>query len=607
VAGEGELLLGRLRREVHRRARVAPLDEVEIVGAGSRTEAGAGARLCGKPARTPRERRQYDRRMTEARLVEAVDVAALAAIERGAQPGLALAVTDPDRTLVLRTYGHAQLESRIPVVPETLFEIGSIGKTFTAVAVLRLADEGALNLDAPVAEYLPWFAVPQPAGAPPITVAHLLSHTAGIVAGIDATPEAAFQVWSLHDLPAASAPGERFHYSNVGYKALGLVLEAVDGRPYPEVVRGRVLDPLGMSATEPAITHDVRERLAVGYEYLHDDRIGHAGSPLVPATWLETATADGSIASTAADMAEFARFLLREGEGLLSRAAWERMSTVHGRAGPTEAYGYGLLIRELDGRRYIGHGGGMVGYAAGLQVDADAGMGAVVLQNGYGVHAMALARSLIGIARGAPAGAQVAAQGRALDAADLAGAFDLVAPSDLPSGARGGEGARRIELANSDDGLVLRFDRGEVSLLDWGDDGFLAPHAPFDRFALRAHRTDDGGLELWHGADRYMRAGSAPRPLPEPPRELRAIAGHYRSHNPWTTNFRVVVRGHRAWLVFASEPDGFDDEQPLAAAPDGSFRVADDPGNPEHVRFDTEVGGRALRAWLSGWPYYRIG
>ena len=98
-----------------------------------------------------------------------------------------------------------------------------------------------------------------------------------------------------------------------------------------------------------------------------------------------------------------------------------------------------------------------------------------------------------------------------------------------------------------------------------------------------------------------------PQPLPEPPPELRAIAGHYRSHNPWTTNFRVIVRGDRAWLVFASEPDGFEDEQPLAAAPDGSLRVADDPGNPEHVRFDTEVGGRALRAWLSGWPYYRVG
>src|SRR6185436_19605769 len=121
--------------------------------------------------------------------------------------------------------------------------------------------------------------------------------TAGIVAGVDATPEAAFQVWALRDTPARSAPGERFHYSNVGYKALGLVLEAVEGRRYPEIIRERMLEPLDMSSTEPAITHDMRALLAVGYEYLHDDRLSHSGSPLAPATWLETATADGSIAS----------------------------------------------------------------------------------------------------------------------------------------------------------------------------------------------------------------------------------------------------------------------------------------------------------------------
>jgi CubicO group peptidase (beta-lactamase class C family) len=228
--------------------------------------------------------------------VAAIDAAARTELERTGQPGLSVGVTDRDRTLAVRTYGLADLAAQRPVTPETLFEIGSIGKSFTAVLVLQLADEGRIDLHAPVDRYLPWFTVPQAAGDPAITVAHLLSHTAGIAAGVDATPEAAFQVWSLRDLPATSAPGERFHYSNVGYKALGLVLEAVEGRPYPEVLRARILDPLGMSATEPAITHAMRARLAVGYEYLHDDRIGYPGAPLAPATWLETDTADGSIA-----------------------------------------------------------------------------------------------------------------------------------------------------------------------------------------------------------------------------------------------------------------------------------------------------------------------
>ena len=116
-----------------------------------------------------------------------------------------------------------------------------------------------------------------------------------------------------------------------------------------------------------------------------------------------------------------------------------------------------------------------------------------------------------------------------------------------------------------------------------------------------------GAPELWHGCRRYVRAGVTRRRLPEPPDELRAIAGHYRSHNPWTTNFHVFLRGDGPWLFFASAPDGFAMEQRLEPLPDGSFRVGEDPGNPEGLRFDTVAEGRALRAHLSGWPYYRSG
>ena len=150
-------------------------------------------------------------------------------VARTGQPGLALAVTDRHCTLLERTYGTADRGTRDPVRPGTLFEIGSIGKTFTAVLVMQLADAGRVDVAAPVERYLPWFRVAQPTGSSAITLAHLLTHTAGIVAGIDATPEAAFQVWALRDLPARSAPGERYHYSNLGYKALGLVVEAICG------------------------------------------------------------------------------------------------------------------------------------------------------------------------------------------------------------------------------------------------------------------------------------------------------------------------------------------------------------------------------------------
>jgi len=519
----------------------------------------------------------------------AIDAAVETEMERARQPGLTLGLTDRDGTLLIRAYGFADLASRQPVTPDTLFEIGSIGKTFTAVAILQLFDEGRIDLHSPVERYLPWFAVPQPAGHAPITIAHLLSHRAGIVAGIDGTPEAAFQVWSLRDLPTFSAPGERYHYSNVGYKTLGLVLEAIEGRPYREIIRARILEPLGMSATEPAITNEMRARLAVGYVYLYDDRLSHSGSPLAPATWLETETADGSIASTATDMCAFVRLLMRGGEGpngrLVSEEAFAQMSAANLSEDEPAVYGYGLVMRNLNGRLLIGHGGGMVGYLAGMQADRDANLGVIVLQNGFGSNPVALGRTAIWIADGEPAPENT------LTASAYEGLAGLYGPS--------------LEIVVSETGPLLRHDGRDIPLEKLDEDLFLALDAAFDRFPLRVERPTDEVVELWHGGQRYVRAGAATRPLPEPSAEHQATAGHYRSHNPWTTNFRIVLRGDQPWLIFAGAPDGFDTEQPLVAGDDDSFRVGEDPGNPETLRFDTVVDGRALRAWLSGWPYYR--
>jgi len=534
-------------------------------------------------------------------IVATIDAVVESEMERSRQPGLTLGVTNRDATLAVRTYGFADLAAQRPVTSETLFEIGSVGKSFTAVAILQLVDEGRIELDAPVEGYLPWLVIPRAEGNGPITISHLLTHTSGVVMGIDATPEAAFQVWSLRDLPTFSAPGTRFHYSNVGYKVLGLVLEAVDGRSYPEIIRARILEPLGMRATEPAVTNEIRAQLAVGYGYLHDDRMGYAGAELTPATWLESGTADGCIASTASDMCEFVKLVLRSGEGpsgqLLSADAFARMTAAHAHDDTGGAYGYGLSIRELEGRRLIGHGGSTVGYRAGMETDPDAGLGVIVLQNGFGARPMTIAQAVLGIVRD-PAGQALAAAGPPSAATDEAyGAVAGLYEADdaaLPP----------IELVVSE-GMALRANGKEIALERLADDVFLVPDAGFDAFPLRLERPSDAAPELWHGERRYVRVGATARRLPEPTAELRAIAGHYRSHNPWTSNFRVVLRGDRAWLLVPGTPGGFD-EQPLVPSHDGLFRVGEDPGSPETLRFDAVAEGRALRAWLSGWPYYRI-
>ena len=123
--------------------------------------------------------------------------------------------------------------------------------------------------------------------------------------------------------------------------------------------------------------------------------------------------------------------------------------------------------------------------------------------------------------------------------------------------------------------------------------------------ASAAKRTTGDVVELFHGAgwyvnDRYQ----GPTSFDTPP-EWDAFPGHYRAHNPWATNFRVVRRKGQLWLVFPVAPDGFEDEQPLVPLGDGSFRAGADETSPERVRFDVVVDGKALRAVLSDGVYER--
>jgi CubicO group peptidase (beta-lactamase class C family) len=513
----------------------------------------------------------------------------------GRVPGVAVAVCDTEQTLFLETLGLADVAARRPVTPDTLFEIGSIGKTFTALVVLQLVEEGRVRLDDPVQRHLPWFEVPMVGRA--ITIHDLLSHTAGITAGTDGTPEAAFQVWSLRHLTPGSAPGTRYHYSNVGYKALGLVIEAIDGRRYPEAVRARILEPLGMRATEPEIRHATRPHLAVGYEYLFDDRVPYPGQPLVPATWLETDTADGSIASTAGDMAKFARMLLRRGQGperrIVSEPTFESMRTPHATPEKDYAYGYGLSIRKTGGRMYLGHGGGMVGYLAGLQLDLESGFGAIVLQNGPGLNSLELARTAIAMVRDGREPRDATEE--AADT-DLLGTYIHVGPAN----------ALTIDVVEEAGDLVLRAAGIDARLEPEGDRRFSAHHPAFDEHWIVFGPAEGKAVELWHGERRYVRAGGAAPPEWRADESLLAFGGHFRSHNPWATNFRVLLRGDSLWLTFSAAPDGFDDEQRLIQLAEGEFRAGEDEAIPERIAFDTIVDGRTLRAWLSGFPYYRV-
>ncbi|HSJ52484.1 MAG TPA: serine hydrolase domain-containing protein, partial [Anaerolineae bacterium] len=312
-------------------------------------------------------------------------------------PGMAVALTDRQALLHVAARGLADVAAGRPVEPGTLFEIGSISKSFTAIALLQLREAGLVDLHRPVRHYLPWFHVPPGpglagrAGTEAITLHHLLTHTAGIVTGTDFSTEGRYEVWSLRDTEATTPAGTFFHYCNVGYKALGVVLEEVLGRCYDEIIVERILRPLGMEASEAVITHDTRRRLAVGYEPLYDDRPFHPGRPLAPAPWLETGTGDGSIASTPADMAAYVRLLLNRGRGpggrILSKESYGLLAGRHvplpeSDAERNEFYGYGLNVGLEDGHTVLSHSGAMVGYYGAIAADLEAGLGAAALCNG---------------------------------------------------------------------------------------------------------------------------------------------------------------------------------------------------------------------------------
>src|SRR4051794_35835945 len=173
-------------------------------------------------------------------------------------PGLALAIVESGTVSLTRGYGVANREQQAPMTTQTLVAVGSTTKPVTVTAVLQLAEQGKLDLDAPVTKYLPWFSMDDPRFGS-ITVRQLLNHTSGIPASasLDGNQDADAleqRVRALDWEQLRSAPGTHWEYANDGFNVAGLIVQAVSGMPYEQYVQGRILKPLGMgrSTFDPA-------------------------------------------------------------------------------------------------------------------------------------------------------------------------------------------------------------------------------------------------------------------------------------------------------------------------------------------------------------------
>lgn len=546
-----------------------------------------------------------------------------ARLPRWHAPGVVVGLTDRERTLGTLARGWGDLPARRALTTADRFQIGSISKSFAAIVLLQEVEKGNVDLHRPVVDYVPWFSVRSRFA--PITLHHLLTHTSGLVTGSDASPDARHELWLLRDFECTYAPGERFLYSNAGYKLLGVALEHVTGRPFTELLVERVFRPLGMADSDPMITLAMRASTAAPHCRLFEDRPPHAEQPFVVAPWYESASADGSIVSTAADMCAYARSLLGRGAApggrLLRDASFDLLTGRHV-DDPTEAdtwYGYGLGVYHRAGRTLIGHSGGMVGFSSYLMIDPEAGLGVVVLMNGNEDrrelvdHVLAAGRAAAGghVVPAPPPPADPRELGAAAE--EYAGVYEAPRVLTPPRG-EGGTGAsadgavraRRLRLVADGGHLVWRHEGGDVVLERTRDDDvFLVPHPELDRFTLRFWRDDRGRIAYaTHGPDWY--AGSAyggPARFPSVPRAAE-LCGHYHTWSAWTSHLRVVERRGALWLIapWLEEPGGEAELVPLA---DGSCRVGREEWHPERLTIDTVLDGRATRATLDFLSFYR--
>lgn len=513
-------------------------------------------------------------------------------------PGLAIALTNRKTLLWQANYGFANLDTQAPLTDDTLFEIGSIGKSFTCLALLKLHERGQLDLHAPVNSYLPWLDLLS--DFEPITPHHLMTHTAGLHSGIDFTPCARYEVWALRQEALPYAPGHHFSYSNVGYKLLGFLLEEVTGRPYGDLLQEWILAPLKMDDSDALTTHESRRRLAVGYERFYDDRPWHSSHPLVPAPWLEYGGGDGSPVCTAVDLTAYLRLLLNQGKSkhgqLFSKESIQLMLAPHTPA-RGDHYGYGLYVKERNGRTYFGHNGGTVGYLATMLGDLDAGNGVIIFTNGPADSEKdAIAEYALNLLFSVQAGNPPPEPAPTLDptqnedAAAYAGLFTHPTQKPLRFTTKGGQ-------------LILNDDNENIFLEKRGEDRFFANQADLALHLLSFKRDSGRVVAVGHGQNVYVKADSDWAPnIGDYPGQWNAYPGHYRAHNPWFTNFRVFLRGGQLFMSYKVYQHDFEDRLlPLA---DDLFQLGEEK-TPNRIRFDTIVDGQALRANVFGGDYYR--
>jgi CubicO group peptidase (beta-lactamase class C family) len=307
-------------------------------------------------------------------------------------PGVSLAIVEGDQIVHLRGFGRARPNGEAPT-SQTPFFIGSLTKSFTALAVMQLVEAGKIELDAPVQRYLPWFQVADSLASAQMTVRHLLNQTSGLpmllgmanLADVDNRPDTAErQMRDLSTLKLTRPVGSKFEYSNLNYNVLGLIIEAASGESYSDYVQRHIFDPLDMRHSYTSKADAQQDGLAMGHRFWFGVPVAARNLP-VPRGSLPA----GELISSAEDMGHYLIVQLNEGRygsaQILSGAGIDEMhrpaAEINEMGMSLGQYGMGWISEGTGEVRIVSHSGIVPDFGGFMALVPEQKKGLVLLFN----------------------------------------------------------------------------------------------------------------------------------------------------------------------------------------------------------------------------------
>ena len=508
-------------------------------------------------------------------------------------PGVSVALVDGQQIVWQQGYGFSDPKAKTPITADTVFRVGSVSKLFTDIAVMRLVEQGKLDLDAPVSNYLPDFK-PRNSFNKPITLRELMSHRAGLVREppvgnyFDSSdPTLAETVKSLNQTALVYAPETRTKYSNAGIATVGYVLEKTQKLAFADYLERALLEPLGMKNSSFKPTAEIKKNLAKAQMWTVFGKTFDA-----PVFELGIAPA-GSMFTTTGDLASFASALFAADNNapnaILKKETLEEMWKPQF-AAPDQKSGFGLgfALSDLNGHRQVGHGGAIYGFSTQLSILPDDRLGVVVVatedfSNGVTKR----------IADAALQAMLAERENKPIPQPETLAPIDSDAAKKIAGRYAGGNKAFDL-IERADGGLyIMNTDGGFESRLRALGDAFVID----DKFAFgtRVVPSDNGG-SVTVGGESFKRVSvGKPAAVPD---KWHDLVGEY---GPDYDTLYIFERDGKLWALI--EQFEFD---PLEQVSENVFNFPKRGFyDGEQIVFKRDANGRAIEVIAAGVPFKR--